>query len=296
MANRFQSAIGLANQALDEAARLEQQLTIFRESSEVSFINRYAASKAVCVSPALFELLRLCQSLYHETQGAFDITSGPLSRCWGFLKRQGRIPDANEIESAKALVGSDKMLLDGESSTIRFARPGVAINLGSIGKGYALDRLKAMMRNHVTSAMLSAGSSSLCAIGSGDGGPGGWVVGIRHPRHQHRRLAVLRLRDSAMATSGDEEQFFEYDGKRYGHIIDPRTGLPAASVASVTVLAPSGAIADALATAFYVGGRELAESYCSTHAEVLVIMLETGTEHPIVLGSKNQCAVEIIGE
>jgi FAD:protein FMN transferase len=293
---RDRFGINLANQALDEADRLEQQLTIFRETSEVSFINRHAASKAVSVSPSLFELLRLCQALYRQTAGAFDITSGPLSQCWGFLKRQGRIPDSTEIEEAKSLVGSNKLLLDCEASTIGFERPGVTINLGSIGKGYALDRLKGTLGKRARSALLSAGSSSLCAIGSGDSGQRGWVVGIRHPRYRDRRLAVLRLRDSAVATSGDEEQFFEYDGKRYGHILDPRSGFPAQSVASVTVVAQSAAIADALATAFYVGGRELAEQYCSTHRDLLVIMLESGAQQPIVLGSNHQCEVEVIGE
>ena len=293
---RDRRGISFANQALDEADRLEQQLTIFRETSEVSFVNRNAALKAVRVSPSLFELLRLCQSLYRETEGAFDVTSGPLSHCWGFLKRQGRIPVTDEIEKAKSLVGSEKLLLDREYCTIGFERPGVEINLGSIGKGYALDRLKGTLGKRVTSALLSAGSSSLCAIGSGDSGQRGWVVGIRHPRQTDRRLAVLKLRDSAMATSGAEEQFFEYEGKRYGHIIDPRSGFPAAGVASVTVVAQSAAIADALATAFYVGGRELAERYCSTQREVLVIMLESGAQHPIVLGSNHQCEVEVIGE
>lgn len=290
------SGVSFANQALDEAERLEQQLTIFKETSEVSFINRNAAANAVKVSPALFQFLLLCRSLYEATEGAFDITSAPLSRCWGFLKRQGRIPDFNEIETARLLVGSDKLVLEESSGTIRFAHKGIEINLGSIGKGYALDCLKSKMRSRVKTALLSAGSSSFYAIGKGDIGHEGWSVGIRHPIHKNRRLALVKLHDCAMATSGDEEQFFEYEGKRYGHIIDPRTGNPAQSVASVTVIAQSGASADALATAFYVGGRELAERYCSTHPNVLVIMLEAFAEHPIILGRNHQCEVEIVSE
>src|SRR5262249_18178970 len=216
------------------------------------------------VEPSLFALLLLCQELYHNTEGAFDITSGPLSRCWGFLRRQGSVPESDELEQAKSLVGSDKLLLDRASQTICFERPGVEINLGSIGKGYALDRIAALLHNRIQTALLSAGSSSLLAIGSGDRGHRGWTIGIRHPRHKKRRLAILQISDSALSTSGSEEQFFEHAGRRYGHIIDPRSGQPAQSVTSVTVIAPSAAITDALATAFYVGGPDLAERYCAT--------------------------------
>jgi len=291
-----QTGVRLARQALDEVDRLEQQLSIFRESSEVSFINRQASEGPARVEESLFSLLRLCQELCRETAGAFDITSGALSRCWGFLKRQGRIPEPHEIERAKALVGGDKLLLDCESRAIRFARPGVEINLGSIGKGYALDRIAATMRGRVRSALLSAGSSSILAIG---GGNNGWAVGVRHPLNKERRLAVARLRDAALSTSGGEEQFFEYGGNRYGHIIDPRTGMPTDRVASVTVIAPSAAVTDALATAFYVGGPELAAGYCGAHPGVLVLMLESGAEHPVLFGANNPCElgeVEVINE
>ena len=293
---REQAGVLVARDALDEVDRLEQQLTIFRESSEVNFVNRNAGAGFVTVEASLFALLLLCQELYRETEGAFDITSGPLSRCWGFLKRQGRVPEPDELEEARSLVGSDKLLLDRARRAIRFALTGVEINLGSIGKGYALDRMTATIRGRVWAALLSAGSSSIRAIGSGERGHRGWVVGIRHPRYKGRRMAVLRMRDCAMATSGSEEQFFEHRGKRYGHIIDPRSGLPAGRVTGVTVIARSAAVADALATAFYVGGPELAERYCSNHPDILALMLEGGSERPIVFGSNNKCEVEILDE
>ncbi len=295
-----QAGVTVASRALDEVCRLEQQLTVFRESSEVSLINRRAADGFVRVDESLFSLLLLCREFCRETGGAFDITSGPLSRCWGFLKRQGRIPGPDEIEKAKALIGDDKLLFDCESFAIRFARPGVEINLGSIGKGYALDRIAAMMRGRSRATLLSAGSSSIHAIGAGDRGHNGhdghdaWMVGVRHPGNREKRLAVVRLCDAALSTSGDEEQFFEYGGKRYGHIIDPRTGWPADRVASVTVIAQSAAVTDALATAFYVGGPELAADYCATHPGVLVLMLESGAERPVIFGANDQCEVDIV--
>ncbi len=291
-----QAGVRVASQALEEVERLEQQLTIFRRESEVSFINRQAAEGPVYVEAQLFALLLLCQELYRETEGAFDITSGPLSRCWGFVRRQGRIPEPDELAAAKALVGSDKLVLDRQSGCIRFQHPGVEINLGSIGKGYALDRLGALMRHRVQSALLSAGSSSILAIGNGDRGHRGWMVGVRHPRSLDRRLAVLRLRNCALSTSGSEEQFFEHRGQCYGHIIDPRTGLPAQRVSSATVIAPSAAVTDALSTAFYVGGPELAAAYCAAHPGVMAILLERDSECPIIFGKNEQCEVEILHE
>jgi thiamine biosynthesis lipoprotein len=284
--------IPLAQEALNEIDRIEQQLTVFRDTSEVTFINRNAAERAIRAEASLFELLRLCQKLHRETAGAFDITSGPLIRCWGFFERQGRIPADSELAVAKALVGCEKLLLNDATRTVGFEHPGVEINFGSIGKGYALDRISVRLRTQLQSALLSAGSSSVCALGSGDAGDHGWLVGIRHPRDKTKRIATLRISDCAMATSGSDEQFFEYQGERYGHIIDPRAGRPAKLVSGVTVIAQSAAIADALATAFYVGGAALAKTYCLAHPEILVIMLEGDSQEPVIFGSSSKCRIE----
>ena len=283
-----QNGVVAATKALDVVDRLEAQLSVFRETSEVSLVNSRAANEPVTLSDSLFELLKLCKHLYKETQGAFDITSGPLTRCWGFLRREGRLPSATEIERAHSVVGSDKLLLDEQAQTVRFAQPGVQINLGSIGKGYALDSAAESLGNIVPTALLNAGASSMRAVGYGEREEG-WVVGLRHPRSKLKRYGVLRLHDCGLSTSGSEEQFFVHEGKRYGHIIDPRNGWPAHKVASVTVVAPSGALSDALATAFYVGGRELAEAYCATQQEVLVVMLEASSTVPIVIGRSSGC-------
>lgn len=290
------AGVFVANRALDLAATLEQQLTVFRETSEVSYINQNAAFQPIRADQSLWELIHRCLEFYRETDGAFDITSAPLSRCWGFLRRQGRIPDANEIDEALSIVGSDKLLLDLQKRTICFERPGVELNFGSIGKGYALDRMIEVIRGRVQAALLSAGSSSVLAIGAGDRIHSGWTVGIRHPSYKGKRIAVLRLRDCAMSTSGSEEQFFEHDGKRYGHIIDPRSGWPSNGVASATAIASSAALTDALATAFYVGGLGLAERYCASHPGVTAIILESGATQAVILGESNLCSVEFLSE
>ena len=277
-----------ATEALDEVDRLEAQLTVFRETSEVSYVNAHAAQAAVKISEKLFELLQQCKRLSEETNGAFDITSGPLTRCWGFLRREGHVPTSQAIESALSVVGSDKLLLDRATSTVQFAKPGVEINLGSIGKGYALDHASCLLSKKIRSALLNAGASSMRAIGAGERGDG-WVVGLRHPRSKFRRLGAVRLRDCALSTSGNEEQFFDYDGRRFSHIIDPRSGWPSEGVTSVSVVARSGALSDALATAFFVGGRRLAEEYCATHEDVLVMMLENQEQRPITIGKSSGC-------
>ena len=287
-----QHGVSVAQAALDEIDRLEAQLTVFRDSSEISYVNRHAGDEAVRVTQNVFDLLVLCKSLFELTEGAFDITSGPLTRCWGFLRREGRLPDVGQIESAKALVGSDKLLLDTESTSVTFAKPGIEINLGSIGKGYALDSVRPIISRSVRNALMNAGSSSILAIGAGESGRG-WLVGLRDPRSKSARMGSLRLRDCAMSTSGSEEQFFEHEGQQYGHIIDPRTGWPANQVTSVTVVTQSAAISDALATAFYVGGRELAERYCGSHNDVMTIILERKSKTPVVLGQNLGCEITL---
>lgn len=289
-----QAGVAVANDALNQIDRLEAQLSVFRESSEVSRINRQASTEAVRVEDLLFNLLTLSKKLHRDTDGTFDITSGPLTRCWGFLKREGRVPSTDELESARLLVGSDQLLLDDEARTIRFLRAGLEVNLGSIGKGYALDRVVSSIRDRIPIALLNAGASSICAIGAGYRDEG-WNLGLRHPCNKNQRMATLRLRDCALSTSGSDEQFFEHNGQRYGHIIDPRSGWPAQGVTSVSVVASSGAMSDALATAFYIGGRDLAERYCATHRQVLVMMLERGAVTPVVIGSHNGCRIESAG-
>lgn len=265
--------------ALDMAEALETQLTVFRETSEVLEINRRAADEAVVVEPRLFALIRRAVELHRETNGAYDITAGPLSKVWGFTRRQGRIPDEAERRAALACVGSERIVLDETRQTIRFTQPGTEINLNSVGKGYALDRGAEVLRSFGVNDFLGhGGQSSVLAGGApqytNDGKPAGaWIVGVGHPLRPDRRLAELIVGDRAVGTSGAGFQFFRHEGKRYGHILDPRTGLPAEGVFSVTVVAPSAAEADALSTAFYVLGCEGAERYCSTRPDVGFLML-----------------------
>ncbi len=277
-----------ATAALDTVDEIEDELTIFRSSSALARINRDAADQPVAVGEDLFALLALCQRLHRATAGAFDITSTPLSRAWGFLKREGRRPTDAELADARARVGMQHVALDPAARTVRFLRPGMALNLGAIGKGYALDRVGAqLLRAGVFTALLTAGASSIKSLGTGPDETG-FKVGIRDPAAHKRRFGSLLLADQALGVSGAGEQFFEVDGKRYGHIIDPRTGWPVEGRALVAVTAPSAALADALATAFFVGGRDVAEAYIRENSDVSAALIDTslmnGNRRAIVLG------------
>ncbi|MGB2714229.1 MAG: FAD:protein FMN transferase [Vicinamibacterales bacterium] len=285
LAARDSAFVPVARTALDEIDALEAELSVFRETSTISILNRCAASQPVAVPPHVFELLSLCQRLHADTGGAFDITSTPLSRCWGFLRREGRVPDASAIDAARASIGLDEVQLDGDDGTVSFKRPGIELNFGAIGKGYALDRVSTgLKRSGVEHVLLSAGRSSLLALG---GRGSGWQVDLVSPLVSGRALARLWVREAAVGTSGGGEQFVIADGRRYGHVIDPRTGWPAHGVLSATVVASTAATADALSTAIFVGGLDMARRYCEEHPDVLALITpDEGPTRPIVMGSR----------
>lgn len=268
----------VALRALDLVDQLEDQLTVYRSHSEVSRLNDAAFDEPVLVERRLFALLELAVRLYGETDGAVDITAGPLVKVWGFYRRAGRVPTNDELQAALERTGARHLQLDPAAQTVRFLRPGLEINLGAIGKGYALDRCAELLAEEgIENYMLHGGTSSILARGSRAGSPvdsPGWTVALRHPLRPDQKLAEIRLRDRALGTSGSGQQFFFHQGRRYGHILDPRTGRPAEAVLSATVTAPTAAEADALATAFYVLGPIGAKQYCDAHPEISALLVE----------------------
>ena len=291
LASEDAGGVPASRAALDSVDRIEDHLTIFRSTSAISEINRQAADSPVVIDQPLFDLLRECVEIHRTTAGAFDITSTPLSRCWGFLQRSGRLPSAQAIDAARMNVGLDGVVLDAVCKTVRFSRKGIELNLGAIGKGYALDRVGAEMRAAgVRHALLSAGHSSLLALGGRDGG---WSIELTSPLAD-AVLARVWLRDGGIGTSGAGEQFVEVEGVRYGHVIDPRSGWPASTMVSATVIAGRAASADALSTAFLIGGPALACDYCASHPDTLAIMTPQGYRTPIVIGRHPRARVEVV--
>jgi thiamine biosynthesis lipoprotein len=273
-----------ALRAFDLIDALEAQMTIYRDDSELLRLNRTAAEQPVAVEPRLFEVLKLAGDLYHQTSGAIDITSSPLSRIWGFTRREGRVPQAEELRSALEIVGFENVVLNDQERTVSFRRKGVELNLNSMGKGYALDRAAELLREAgVSDFLFHGGKSSILARGGNPAeGLDHWTVGLRDPLRPERRLAELVLRNQALSTSGSATQFFRHEGHSYGHILDPRTGWPAEGVLTATAIAPSAVLAEALSTAFYVMGPAAVEAYCAEHPEVGAALVCPGLEEETV--------------
>ena len=342
---QYPQATEAALAALDEVERLESVLSAFQRESEISRINRDASRQAVATSPEVWNLLKLCQQLSQETDGAVDMTASTLWRLWGFAKREGKVPSQEEIAAAMQNVGQRFVQLDDmrrrrdpaetcgvrsaecgvedqndsglqTTQSVRFTKPGVEISLGCIGKGAALDSAAGKLRDlEIEHALLHGGRSSILAVGGrmqeiwpqtsqknfpvGVSGTlleptcdrsVGWTIGISHPIRPgpcaggtSRRIAEVRLAGmngaggtEALGTSGSQHQFFIHRGKRYSHIIDPRSGKPAEGVLMATVIAPTAALADALSTAFYVLHPEQTAEYCRRHPGVAALLVLPG--------------------
>ncbi|HIQ22198.1 MAG TPA: FAD:protein FMN transferase, partial [Planctomycetes bacterium] len=275
---QYEGDMGAALDALDLIESLEDQLSVFRPTSQLNRINRGAAGGPVQVDPELLHLLQLALEISQRTGGAFDITATPLWRAWGFARRAGRVPNQSELAEALQHVGSRWVRLNDPPGTVRFLKPGIELSLGSIGKGYALDRAAEVLAEAgIGDFLVHSGQSSILARGSRMGrhttNGSGWPVGLPDPRRRGARLGEITLYNRALATSSSAFQSFRHQGKRYGHVLDPRTGWPAEGVLSATAIAPTAAMADALATAFYVMGPEAVEDYCQHHAEVGAVLV-----------------------
>ena len=247
-------------EALAEIERVEAQLSLYRPTSEIARLNARAAQESVRVTPSLFRLLQHARLLHEETGGAFDITIAPLVRCWGFMGGTGQFPSPEALEEARAKVGMQWVNLKEEDFTVKFGREGIMLDLGAIGKGYALERAAELLREAgVTSALLNGGTSTIYALGHPPES-GCWKVAIEYPAQESRDgqpmpLATVELRDEALSVSAVWGKSFQADGKTFGHVLDPRTGQPVADAVLAAVVLPSAMETDALSTALLVGGE-----------------------------------------
>lgn len=238
---------------MQEMHRIDAAMSPFKPESELSRINREAARAPVPVSAELFDLLARSLEFSCLSGGAFDITFAGIGHLYDY--RRGLRPSEPELAAARASVGYRHLLLDAGARTVRFARPGMRIDLGGFAKGYAVDNAAAILRRHgIGHAIVSAGGDSRL-VGNRRGRP--WMIGVRDPRRAGEIVALLPLEEVAISTSGDYERYFEADGERFHHVLDPRTGKSPSHVRSVTVVAPDGLTAEALAkTVFVMGAQE----------------------------------------
>ena len=262
-------------EALAEIGRIENRLSLFRPGTEIARVNAIAAQEPVLVSPEVFALLQRAQRLSAETEGAFDITMAPLLRCWGLLGRnEGHVPGADELAAARDVVGMKLVELDAAGRTVRFAKAGVMIDLGAIGKGYAIEQAAEILREAgVTSALLHGGTSSVQAIGAPPEADA-WKVVINVPAAADVRMRIseqpfpppphvggydypaIMLRDESLSVSAVRGKSFVAGGRTLGHVIDPRTGEPTGGALRAAVVLPSATEGDAFSTALLVLGAE----------------------------------------
>jgi thiamine biosynthesis lipoprotein len=264
-----------AEEAFEEVERLEEQLSAFVPASEISYINACAGSGPVRVEPRLFRLFETAKRLSEETEGGFDVTAGTLGDLW---RRSQHAPSQHDIADALAATGMSRVLLDSDECTVRFTTSGIRLNLGALGKGYAVGRVAELLKDRgVTAALIHAGASTVYALGTPPGEEA-WTVGIRHPVNRSERITSVTLKDRALSTSGSHERFVEIDGVRYSHIIDPRTGRPAnGDLLMASAASDDPAESDALSTAFFLMGIERARVYCRTHSGIgAVLVRNTG--------------------
>lgn len=255
---KLEAAVG---EALEEARRLDALLSNYKPASEWSQVNRESGQRPVRISAELYQLLETCLQYSRLSEGTFDITVGPLMRRWGFFKGSGRYPHRAEIRTAMQAVGYRNVVLNPTEQTVRFAHPQTEIDPGGIGKGYAVDRMVAILRDSgIESAFVSASGSSLYGLGTPPGEQG-WHVQVRHPKYKDRTVADVYLKDQSMATSGSSEKFFMAGGEIYSHIMDPRSGFPAQGMLSVSVISPQAIDTEAWAKPLYILGRNWAAQH-----------------------------------
>jgi FAD:protein FMN transferase len=242
------------NAAFDEIRRVDSVFSIHQSDSELSRLN--ASRGPVAVSDELFKVVARALAIAAETDGAFDPTVAPLVQLWGFLWKEHRFPNSNDLAAALPRVNYRLVELDPRQRTICFLTNGVSLDLNAIAKGYAVDCAIEKLRSlGITNALVRAGGD-LRVIGSPPGETG-WTVQLEDPNKSGKR-ASIRLRDQALSTSGSYENFFMRDGRRYSHIFDPRTGFPVEGVASCAVIVPTCTESDAWSTALFVLGAERA--------------------------------------
>lgn len=258
--------------AIEEAfaamAEVDRLMSHYRSDSDITRVNREAATHPVPVSPAVFSVLAAAEDVSRASRGAFDVTVGPLMKLWGFFQKQPHVPSDAELAAVRPLVNHTQVLLDAAAQTVRFARPGMQVDLGGIAKGFAVELAGGVLKRRGLSGFIDAGGNQYF-VGTPVGKPR-WQVGIEDPDHRGALLGVLKVDGGAVSTSGGYHNFFEANGVRYGHLLDPRTLRPSDRSLSVTIVSRDATLADALTKPVFllgpVEGLALAESFPGTRA------------------------------
>lgn len=243
--------------AIDEIKRIENLISSWNVNSQTTAINKLAGVEPLVVDQELFTLIERCKQISELTQGAFDISFGSIDKTiWHFDGKMTALPDSATAKAAVRLINYKNIILDKANSSVFLKEKGMRIGFGAIGKGYAAERAKAkLLEAGLASGIINAGGDLAVWGSQPDGSP--WTVGIANPEQADHAFSWLEVNDQAVVTSGNYEKFVEIKGKRYSHIIDPRTGFPVSGLKSVTIICPNAELADALATSVFVLGVEV---------------------------------------
>lgn len=285
--NALRSAL---DAALDEVDRIDRLMSHYKPESPLSQLNRDASRGEVVVDPELFAFLERSIRYSEQTDGAFDITVGPLMKAWGFFRGEGHLPDRSQLAAARRVVGAKHVILNHNLHTIRFDADGVELDLGGIAKGYAVDRVVGVLKSHaVTAALVSSGGSTVYALGAPPNRPG-WAVDIQDPIAASKVAYTVTLKDRSLSVAGSSEKSFEVGGVRYSHIMDPRTGNPVQGMLSVAVLAETGTAGDALDDALFVLGPSKSTAYLKQYrgVEALFFLPDGGHGWKMIRGGGAQ--------
>ncbi len=269
------SAKKAARAAFERVAELNRIMSDYLADSELMRLCKKAGGPPVAVSTELCDILHKAEKFSAMTDGAFDVTVSPVVRLWRHARRTGQLPDPEALKKALALVDYRKIRLDPNGRTVQLLLAGMLLDLGSIAKGYAADAALAVLRQHgITRALVAAGGD--IAVGDAPADAPAWKIGIaplKNPDAPPERY--LRLVNASVSTAGDAEQFVEIDGKRYSHIIDPKTGVGLIGRRSVTVVAPNATTSDALDTAIAVMGQARGLEFAERHGLAALLTFET---------------------
>lgn len=264
-------------EALEEIQRIEGQLSLYQPTSEIARINTRATREPVRVTRSLFRLLQQAKELHAETKGAFDITIAPLVRCWGFMDGKGRMPGPEKLAEARARVGMHYLELNPDNSTVRFSREGMMIDLGAIGKGYAVEQAANLLKElGISSALINGGTSSIHAFGQPPDMEN-WQVALEYPPTpggaSRKVMAIIPLRNESLSVSAVWGKSFQVQDCSFGHVLDPRLGRPVQGALLAAVVLPSATETDALSTALLVAGEHGQEQITSARPAVRTALL-----------------------
>ena len=261
------------NIAIDEITRIEKLISDWDPNTQVSEINKQAGLKAVKVDKELFDLIKRSIQISKLTQGAFDISFASIDKIWKFDGSMKSMPTSDEIKKSAEKIGYQNIILDEVNSTVFLKNVGMKIGFGAIGKGYAADKTKKLLINLKVKAGIINASGDLNSWGKQPNGDF-WKVGITNPLNKEKVFSWLPINNSAVVTSGNYEKFVEFEGVRYTHIINPKTGYPVTGLNSVTIFSQSAELADALATAVFVMGLETGLDFINQLKEVECIIID----------------------